>query len=883
MKKWLLVMAVLGVCLSSCTEQDSDPFATVKPDESRFTKVTLVEKLNEPMEIEVLDNLDVLIIERAGKIRLYRHETGELVEAGFLPVYPEREDGLMGLAKDPDFENNHWIYLYYAPPNTSINRLSRFDFKDNLVDLASEKVLLDIPIYRDCCHSGGSLEFDRHGNLFLSLGDDSTPFESSNYNPIDEREFRDENVDAQRSSGNTNDLRGAILRIHPEPDGTYSIPEGNLFPVGMEGTRPEIYVMGNRNPFRIAIDPHNDNLFWGEVGPDAAVSDSLRGPKGHDEYNLATKPGFYGWPYFVGDNKAYWKFDFATGESLFQFDPNAPINTSPRNTGIQQLPPAQKPLIWYPYDESEEFPMLGTGGRNAMAGPVYYREDYRDSEVRFPGYFNGKSIFYDWMRNWIFMVSLTEENELDTLEQFMPSTNFDKPMDMQYGPDGALYILEYGTFWRSQNDNSGLYRIEFSAGNRKPSVLLSADQRIGAAPLQVQFSSEGTQDFDEGDELRYQWEFGGAGSSKERNPSFTFEKAGFYPVTLTVTDDSGATAEKTMEILVGNEAPVVDIQWNGNQSFYFTGDQVSYEVMVSDREDAEINDSEIEFSIDFMEGGYDLIQTGHQEEVLSLGETLINQSGCKGCHGIADKSVGPSYTEVSKKYLKDPGAKAYLVDKVTKGGAGVWGDTEMPGHVHLDKGEIEEMVDFILAIADPSLKERTLPLAGNYQLDQSSSGESYYLIQASYEDQGANGIEPLKSTKQLVLRSPTLSPTRADEFVHVAKSNENNSHFVKFTEKGAYIKFDQLDLSGISSLEMEVEPGSISGKLEVRAGSVDGALIGESKLLDNSQKPKDKQFLTVEIPISKMTEQTDIYLVLRTDSGISIWSTLNMYSIQFKR
>ncbi|WP_296704117.1 PQQ-dependent sugar dehydrogenase, partial [Algoriphagus sp.] len=787
------------------------------------------------------------------------------------------------LAKDPEFEINHWIYLYYAPPNTSLNRLSRFVFKDNVVDLASEKVILEVPVYRDCCHSGGSLEFDAHGNLFLSLGDDSTPFESSNFNPIDERTFRSENVDAQRSSGNANDLRGSIIRIHPEEDGTYTIPEGNLFPIGTEGTRPEIYVMGNRNPFRIAIDQHNDNLFWGEVGPDASESDSSRGPKGHDEYNLATKPGFYGWPYFVGDNKAYWKFDFDKQESLFLFDPEAPVNTSPRNTGIQNLPAAQKPLIWYPYDESMEFPMLGTGGRNAMAGPVYYREDYEESEVRFPGYYNGKSIFYDWMRNWIFMVSLTENNELDTLERFMPSTVFDKPVDMQYGPEGALYILEYGTFWRSQNDDSGLYRIEFAAGNRKPTVQIGADRKSGTAPLKVNFSSEGTIDFDEGDQLSYQWEFDGEGSSENKNPTFTFEKSGKFKTTLTVTDQSGASTVESIDILVGNEAPVVTIDWQGNQSFYFGDETVEYSVSVSDREDPSIDESDIEFSIDYLQGGFDIIQTGHDEEILSLGEALISQSGCIGCHAMENKSVGPSYSEVSKKYSNEKDAKSYLTNKIINGGSGVWGDTQMPGHVHLEKEKVEEMVEFILAYSDPDEKKRKIPLSGSYVLDELVLPESYYLIQASYEDKGANGIGPLRTSKQIILRSPKLSPTTADEFVNVAKSNENNSRFIKFTEKGSFFSFKNLDLSGIKSLNLEVNPGNISGKIEIRIGGVEGVLIGESDLLDSKQMEKGKDWSVISIPIQKVSSPSDVYFILKTESGISIWSTFNMYSIQFNQ
>jgi hypothetical protein len=74
--------------------------------------------------------------------------------------------------------------------------------------------------------------------------------------------------DAQRSSGNTNDLRGKILRIHPEADGTYSIPFGNLF-VRDSLHRPEIYIMGVRNPFRFCIDPNTTTLYWADVGPNA--------------------------------------------------------------------------------------------------------------------------------------------------------------------------------------------------------------------------------------------------------------------------------------------------------------------------------------------------------------------------------------------------------------------------------------------------------------------------------------------------------------------------------------------------------------------------------------------------------------------------------------
>jgi cytochrome c len=67
--------------------------------------------------------------------------------------------------------------------------------------------------------------------LFIAVGDNTNPHNPGYYNSIDERKGR-ENWDAQRTAANTNDFRGKILRIHPEPDGSYTIPAGNLFPKG---------------------------------------------------------------------------------------------------------------------------------------------------------------------------------------------------------------------------------------------------------------------------------------------------------------------------------------------------------------------------------------------------------------------------------------------------------------------------------------------------------------------------------------------------------------------------------------------------------------------------------------------------------------------------
>jgi hypothetical protein len=205
----------------------------------------------------------------------------------------------------------------------------------------------------------------------------------------------------EEAAGNTNDLRGKIIRIRINPDGSYQIPEKQFISDRNNKTRPEIYVMGNRNPYRIAVDRKNEFLYWGEVGPDAN-NDSLetRGARGYDEINQATIAGNFGWPYFVGNNYPYHEYNYATGASGPAFVPAKPLNHSNNNTGLTELPPAQPAFIWYPYAESRDFPQVGTGGRTAMAGPVYYTDLYPDSS-RYPEYYNGKLFIYEWIRGWI--------------------------------------------------------------------------------------------------------------------------------------------------------------------------------------------------------------------------------------------------------------------------------------------------------------------------------------------------------------------------------------------------------------------------------------------------------------------------------------------------
>ncbi|ASO07409.1 ThuA domain-containing protein [Arenibacter algicola] len=435
------------------------------PVEGHFVRNVLLDSthVSEPMELAIAKDGRVFYIERKGSVKMLDQNSGDSKTIGNIPVYSDYEDGLLGLTLDPKFEDNHWIYVMYsAPDNLYEYHISRFTLEnDYMIDMGSEIILLKVhEEHSESNHTGGSLAFDSKGNLFIAIGDNTNPFgDAHGYAPIDERPDRID-FDAQRSSGNTNDLRGKILRIHPEPNGSYTIPTGNLFPTkGIKG-KPEIYVMGTRNSFRISVDPKTSWLYWGDVGPDAG-KDSVQGTRGYDEINQAQAAGNFGWPYFVGNNKAFNKVDFASGNIGETFKAEAPVNSSPRNTGSMILPPAKPAFIYYPYAKSDEFSLVGQGGRTAMAGPIYHYDPNLKSNVKLPKYYDKGLFIYDWMRNWILVVRTDESGNYVGMEPFMPSTNFNKIIDMELGPDGALYILEYGKNWYSPNKDARLSKIEF--------------------------------------------------------------------------------------------------------------------------------------------------------------------------------------------------------------------------------------------------------------------------------------------------------------------------------------------------------------------------------------------------------------------------------------
>jgi cytochrome c551/c552 len=333
-----------------------------------------------------------------------------------------------------------------------------------------------------------------------------------------------------------------------------------------------------------------------------------------------------------------------------------------------------------------------------------------------------------------------------------------------------------------------------------------------------------------------------------------------------VVDDEKAFAKSNViEIYAGNEQPEMKIAIQGNQSFYFPGKPIEYKVTVADKGDS-IHQNNLFVSSDYIR--FDRAQqamTGHQMvSAAIIGQNMIASSDCKTCHKVDGKSIGPSFKLVAERYGKKPEAPAYLVQKIIKGGAGVWGEVAMPAHPTLKETDAAQIVQFVLSLGSQQANKKSLPAAGKLMtaVPDVETRRTAFAIQATYTDNGGPGIKPLSSTAAAYLRYNIIY---ANELTDINGFNTKDSagvRYLTYPQNDGWIKLTKLDLTGIKNIVLVSYGLNVlqSIHLEVRTGKPDGDVIGSVGL---SNVKGD-----ASIPINNASsELQDIYIVFKTTTS----------------
>jgi glucose/arabinose dehydrogenase len=484
----------------------------------------------EPTSLVIAPDGRMFVGERGGPIRVV--ENGILLTAPLVTVPTDTtlaERGLVGLALDPQFATDGWIYAFYTSLATH-DRVSRFKVEGNAVKAGSEQLLWECPLVSSAIHHGGALAFDDAGYLFISIGDQGV---STTAQPL-------------TSYG------GKILRI--ARDG--SVPADNPF-VNTPGVPPEIYASGLRNPFRMHWDGVRKQMWIGNVGGN--------GPTSWEELDVLARGANYGWPDDEGPN--CW-----TGQCA---------NFTPATHQWRHDDPAYVPA---------------QPGSCIIAGPVC-------ESTAFPPAYRGNVFVGDYANAWIRRLVLDASGQVVADPMFVPAPDAGPVVDMQFGPDGALYYISWGLPWLPPVEGSRLWKIAFTNSTNQPPVASATQQSRGVdAPLHVLFDGSASHDPDSAPgTLTWHWDFGDGTTASLPRLRHIYTTRGAYDAVLTVSDGSSSTSTPPLHVIVGN-APKPAISSPIPSSRYTAGQTITFSGSASDVEDGPLAPSALSWQVLLVHG-----------------------------------------------------------------------------------------------------------------------------------------------------------------------------------------------------------------------------------------------------------------------------------------
>jgi glucose/arabinose dehydrogenase len=456
------------------------------------------------------------------------------------------EQGLLGIAHDPSFSSNGYVYIYYTAirtynPRTCVNQISRLTMSGNT--LSNEKILVgNIFAPKDGVHNAGGLRFDSAGFLWATTG----------------------NVGDASLSGRTDVLQGRVLRIKPDTSTRGYNTTGNPFESTANarycgatplpsGTTPcrEIVAWGLRNPYRFAIQP---------AIPNVPGTGSI-------------------WPGDVGDGGA----EEINNVTLAGGDYGYPICEGPCNPPIQGK---IQPIYWYPHPQG--------GGAAVVIGDFYVTSRNPNAANRYPDEYNNNLFFIDFVAGVVRRLAYdTGSSSWDDIPGNFATTSTQTLTDMMAGPNGDLYYVKLPDIPNVYARGAELRVIQYGASNNQvPEAFIGAPVLNCSLNSSCQVSAAGTFDPDNHPITNYNWRVRYVGDSSDTTTantsgpswSYTFTENRNATVTLRATDSQGGVSDPvTLTMYPGNQTATGTLNLQnmtdagrGSQFQYWNGDQWSF-------------------------------------------------------------------------------------------------------------------------------------------------------------------------------------------------------------------------------------------------------------------------------------------------------------------
>jgi glucose/arabinose dehydrogenase len=524
----------------------------------------LVAAVGGPTALAFTPDGRLLVTTQGGQLRVVQN--GALVATPALNLNARlctnSERGLLGVAVDPQFTTNNFIYLFYTfnkfntcptgqPTNASnpVNRVARFTLgANNTVDPASEVVLIDNIHSPNGNHNGGDLHFGKDGYLYVSVGDGGADYAGNSGGAGANDAARDRHV-----------LLGKILRI--TRDG--AIPPTNPFQGAGTGRCnvtgstaqgnwcQEIYATGLRNPFRIAFDPNASatRFFINDVGQNA-----------WEEIDEGQAGADYGWNVREGHC----------------------ANGSATNCGA---PPAgmTNPVFDYPHTSN-----CGAGGvaGNSITGGAFVPNGV------WPAEYDGSYLFGEYVCGKIFKLTPNGGGGY-TAGEFVTGLGSSSAVAMIFGP----YETTQALYYTSYAGGGQVRRVRYTGNtNRAPVAAATGSPTSGAAPLDVTFDASASSDPD-GDTLTFSWNFGDGATGTGATVTHRYASAGTYNATVTVSDGRGGSSTATVQIQAGNTPPAPSIIAPAADKLFRVGETITLTGSASDAQDGALPDSRLTWQV----------------------------------------------------------------------------------------------------------------------------------------------------------------------------------------------------------------------------------------------------------------------------------------------